>query len=122
MSTAIDEYLQSATKENYELLQHIRQLVHQQVADLEEVISYGMPGFRQKTSGKIVIGFAINKRSLSVYPHSGSTLDNMKSDLAPFRSALSALQFSPEKPLPDTIIKELITVRLQEIKNGYGKK
>ncbi len=120
--SVIDTYLKDTSEDNRRILEHIRLLVHETFPDqIEEVVSYGMPGFRYIPEGKIVLGFAINKRSLAVYPHSGSAIDALQSDVSSYRSAPSALQFTPENQIPDTIIKELLAVRLQEILNGYGK-
>lgn len=119
--SVIDTYLAATTPENRAALQHVRELVHARVPDVEEVMSYGMPGFRQKSTGKVVLGFAVNKK-LSVYPHSGQVLDAMTSNLEPYRSALSALQFTPDNPLPDELINELLDVRVKEIADGYGQK
>jgi uncharacterized protein YdhG (YjbR/CyaY superfamily) len=118
----IDEYMSQTSDENKRVLQHIRKLVHAQVPDVEECLSYGMPGFRMRSTGKIVLGFAINKKSLSIYPHSGQVLSTMKSDVSPWQSAKSALQFSATHPIPDDIIKEFLAVRVQEILDGYGTK
>jgi len=120
--SVIDDYLAQTTPENRAVLQHIRELTHEQIGNLEEVMSYGMPGFRYTPKGKIVLGFAVNKHSMSIYPHSGQTLDHMSSDITPYRSALSALQFTPEKQLPDELVREFLQVRLQEILDGYGGK
>lgn len=120
--SVIDKYLQTTNEQNREALEHVRSLVHETFPGaIEEVMSYNMPGFRYIPEGKIVLGFAINKKSLAIYPHSGSALDAMKSDISPYRSALSALQFTPEQPLPDELIKELLAVRIREIHEGYGK-
>jgi len=118
----IDEYLAPLTPEKRALLEHIRALVHETVPDIEECMSYGMPSFRYKPLGKVVLGFAATKKGAGVYPHSGSTLRNIKSDLSPYQSAPSALQTTAELPIPDEIIKELLSVRLQEILDNYGTK
>lgn len=118
----VDEYMSQTSDENKQALQHIRRLVHATVPDVEECLSYGMPGFRMKSTGKIVLGFAINKRTLSIYPHSGQVLSTMKSDVSEWQSSKSALQFTPTHPIPDAIIKEFLAVRVQEIHNTYPTK
>jgi uncharacterized protein YdhG (YjbR/CyaY superfamily) len=118
----IETYMTNTSDENKKALRHIRELVHKEVSDVDEVLSYGMPGFRMKSTGKVVLGFAINKHSLAVYPHSGRVLDHMMSDISKWRTSLSALNFTPADPIPDTILKELLAVRVQEIIDGYGQK
>lgn len=118
--SVIDDFLSNTDDETKNTLEHIRKLVHEYVGDVDEVMSYGMPGFRTRVDKKIVLGFNINKHTLALYPHSGQTLKNMKSDISPWRTALSALNFTPSHPIPDKIIKELLDVRMQEIRDGYG--
>lgn len=118
--SVIDDFLSHTTVENRAALEHIRQLVHEHVGEVDEVMSYGMPGFRMRSSGKIVLGFNINKQTLALYPHSGQALQNMKNNISPWRTALSALNFTPAHPIPDEIIKELLDIRMQEIRDGYG--
>jgi len=45
---------------------------------------------------------------------------NIKNNISPWRTALSALNFTPAHPIPDEIIKELLDIRMQEIRDGYG--
>lgn len=116
--SVIDDYLQQYTisGETRGLIDHIREAVHVRVPDATEVISYNMPGFRT-ASGKLVLGFAINKNSVGIYPHSGTVLDKVRSDLSLYQTAKSALNVSPANPLPDAILDEIITIRLAEIES-----
>ena len=113
----IDEYIAKsrATDEEKELLAHIRRLVHARVPELEEVMSYNMPAFRHEPTGKVLLGFAVNKNSLAVYPFSGTALSKLTADVTAFQTGKSALNFTAESPLPDSIIEEIITIRLTEI-------
>lgn len=86
----------------------------------EEAISYGLPCF--KVDGGVVGGFAANKNFCSYYPFSGSTLGQLKTELASYSQTLSALHFTDEKPLTKKIIKLLVDTRLKQIADGYGKK
>ncbi len=115
--TAIDEYIANsrATDEEKTLLEHVRQLVHARVPELEEVISYNIAAFRHKPTGKVLLGFTVNKNSLGLYPFSGSALTKLKADISSFQTAKSALNFTVQHPLPDSIIEEIITMRLDEI-------
>ena len=115
--TVIDDYIAKsrANPKEVELLEHIRQLVHVQVPDLEEIIRYGVSAFRHRPSGKVLLGFAVNKNSLAIYPFSGAVLSKLKADVSTFQSAKSALNFTTEHPHPDSVIKEIITIRIDEI-------
>lgn len=118
--TVIDTYLEHATPDKRAMVEHIRALAHTTIPDLEECLSYGMPGFRHVPTGKVVLGIAVNKKTIGVYPHSGSVLDKMTADISKYRTTLSALNFTSGEPLPDAVLKELLQVRLLEVLEGYG--
>lgn len=89
--------------------------------DHPEVMSYAMPGFRQPgPKGKMVVGYAAFTHHLGLYPHSGSVIP--KIDCTPFKTSKSGVLFSPEMPLPDALLKAIITARQAEIAAGYGRR
>ena len=83
------------------------------VPDAEECISYGMPAFR--VHGAVVAGFQATKNGCSYYPFSGSTLATVARFVRAFDQTKSALHFSPDKPLPMTLVRRLIKARMAEI-------
>jgi uncharacterized protein YdhG (YjbR/CyaY superfamily) len=64
--SVVDEYLDDLTPGNREELEYIRRLVNQTVPDAEEVITYGMPGFKYK--GKYLIAYGAFKDHCSLFP------------------------------------------------------
>jgi uncharacterized protein YdhG (YjbR/CyaY superfamily) len=82
--------------------------------DAEELISYGMPAFRQ--NGKVIAGFAAFKNHLAYLPHSGSVFNELRDDLAGYTSTEGSLHFPVDKPLPKTLVKKLIAARLRQLK------
>lgn len=66
-STAADvgTYIAEAPEERREALTRIRTLCLQELTGFEEVMAYGMPGYRR--GGVIEIAFASQKRHLSFY-------------------------------------------------------
>ena len=67
----IDEYLHNLAQPERNALECIRQIVREMVPNAEEVISYGIPGF--KYNDKYLLGFAAFKNHLSLFPTSGPT-------------------------------------------------
>ncbi len=107
----IDEYLESTTPSQRAELEKIRQLVKQMVPDAEEVISYGIPTLKYK--GKYLIHFAAFKNHMSVFP--GPRTEAIKDKLEGYKLGKGTIQFTEDKPLPESIIKELVRSRLAEI-------
>ena len=74
------------------------------------------PTFR--VSGSVIAGFAAFKNHLSFLPFSGSVLNQLPEELVGYDKTLSALHFRVDQPLPEPLVKELIDVRLREIRRG----
>jgi uncharacterized protein YdhG (YjbR/CyaY superfamily) len=108
-----DAYLAALTPSQRTCLQHLRAVIRAEVPGAEEVISYAMPGFRMPGS-KVFAGYAAQK-NCGYYPHSGSILKQFAGELGGWKWTDGALQFTPEKPLPDDLVRRLVRARLDEI-------
>jgi uncharacterized protein YdhG (YjbR/CyaY superfamily) len=109
----VDEYLRGVEEPKRSTLQALRRTILEIVPDAEQVISYRVPAFR--VGGKTVAGFAAFKDHLSYLPFSGSVLAQLADELQGYTMTKSALHFPVDRPLPATIVKKLIAVRLGEI-------
>lgn len=110
---AIDSYLATLDATRRGALSDLRQQIHELVPEVEECISYGLPGFRLQS--KMIAGFGAFKDHLSYFPHSGSVLEILKDDLVGYSRTKSALHFST--PLPKTLVEKLVTTRIQQALN-----
>ena len=114
MSAAeIDEYLRAIDEPKRQTLQTLRDTILEVVPDAEQGISYRVPAFR--IGGKVVAGFAAFKDHLSYLPFSGSVLGALGDELREYTMTKSALHFPVDRPLPTTLVRKLIAVRLEEI-------
>lgn len=107
----IDEYLDGVDEEKRAALEHLRRTILSIVPDAEECISYGMPAFRK---GKVFAGFAAAKNHLSYYPFSGRVTTTLNVELAAYSSTPGSIHFSPEAPLPESLVRKLIETRMAE--------
>lgn len=81
-----------------------------------EVISYAMPGFRAPgPKGKMVAGYAAFARHLGLYPHSGGIIPQLGAASAGFKTSKSGVLFTPERPLPEALVAQIVALRLAEI-------
>lgn len=108
-----EDYLAALTPSQRASLQHLREVIRAEVPDAEEVISYNMPGFRRPGS-KVFAGYAAQK-NCGYYPHSGNILKQFADELGGRKWSSGAVQFTPEKPLSDELIRRLVRARLREI-------
>ena len=108
----IDDYLATVSGAKRTALEKLRKTIRSIVPRAEECISYKMPAFR--LDGAIVAGFCATAKGCSYFPFSGSTLKTLADDLQAYGKTKSALHFSPDKPLPATLVRKLIKARIAE--------
>ena len=121
MSAEVDSYIAALPPDQREALTALRTRLRTLLPDHIETMSYAMPGFRQPgPKGKMVAGYAAFARHLGLYPHSGSVIPRI--DCSPFRTSKSGVLFTPDRPLPDTLLRAIIETRQAEIAAGYGRK
>lgn len=109
-----DEYLASVPEPARSTLQHVRRLIRSVVPkETTEVISYRIPMF--KFNGMLV-GYAAFKNHCSLFPTGSGVLDRFAKELKGYRTSKGTIQFPPDKPLPDALIKKIVKARVTENK------
>jgi uncharacterized protein YdhG (YjbR/CyaY superfamily) len=109
----VDRYLEGLDEPKRSTLETLRTSILAVVPGAEQCISYAMPAF--KLEGKVVAGFAAFKSHLSYLPHSGSVLSTMTDELVGYGTSKAALRFAIDEPLPDDLVRKLVTTRLREL-------
>lgn len=111
-----DEYLASLPGPQRAELERVRRVVRRAVPDAEESVSYGMPAF--KYDKRPLLGFRASKNHLSVFPFSPEAIDAARDALEGFDISKGTVRFTPEQPVPDAALEELVRNRLREIEGG----
>jgi uncharacterized protein YdhG (YjbR/CyaY superfamily) len=120
-AAAVDAYLDALPLDQRDALTDLRSRLRRLLPDHPEVISYAMPGFRQPgAKGKMVVGYAAFSRHLGLYPHSGTVIPLI--DCTPFKTSKSGVLFTPDQPLPDPLLRQIIATRQAELVAGYGRR
>jgi uncharacterized protein YdhG (YjbR/CyaY superfamily) len=114
--SSFDEYLATVPNPQRAELERIRQVVRRTVPDAEEATSYGMPAFKYKK--RPLLGFRVSKNHLSVFPFSPQAVDAARGALAGFDLSKGTVRFTPETPIPETALEQLLRHRLREIEGG----
>jgi uncharacterized protein YdhG (YjbR/CyaY superfamily) len=114
--SSFDEYLAGIPGGQRAELERIRRLVRERVPDAEEATSYGMPAFKYKQ--RPLLGFRASKNHLSVFPFSPEAVDAARGALEGFDLSKGTVRFTPDNPLPDSAIEQLLRHRLLEIERG----
>lgn len=108
----IDEYIASQTDEAKMMLQKIREIVVEISPNAEEVISYNMPAF--KLCGRVLIYFAGFKNHCSLFPANAGLIEKMEPELKNYKTSKGTIQFELDKPLPISLIKKIVKIRVKE--------
>jgi len=108
--TDIDAYISGFPEGIRKLLQEIRATIKNTVPQAEEVISYGMPAFRQNG---MLVWFAAFKNHIGFYPIP-SGIEAFKEELSAFKGTKGSIHFPLDKPLPVDLISRIVSFRLTE--------
>ena len=120
MTAEVDAYIAALPDDQRQALTGLRARLKTLLPDHREVMSYAMPGFRQPgPKGKMVVGYAAFARHLGLYPHSGTVIPLI--DCTPFKTSKSGILFTPDRPLPDGLLRQIISTRQAELAAGYGR-
>jgi|SRR5215475_2012388 len=85
-----------------------------------ETISYGIPTFKHNGAG--ICAIAAFKTHCSFFPMSGFILDKFETELAPYEVSKGTVRFPADKPLPASLIKNIIKARLTQISEKQKSK
>lgn len=113
--STIEEYIKGFPPGTQKLLKEIRSTIRKAAPDAQEKISYAMPAFSQNG---ILVYFAAFKNHIGFYPTS-SAIELFQNELMAYKSGKGSIQFPLDKPLPKTLITEIVKFRVQE---NLGKK
>ncbi len=113
---SFDDYLASLSEPERAELERVRQFVRRTVPDVEEGTSYGMPAFKYKK--RPLLGIRASKTHLSVFPFSPEAIDAASAALAGFDLSKGTVRFTPDKPIPDSALEQLLRHRLLELETG----
>src|SRR5208282_2582248 len=107
----IDEYLGSVPEPARTTLNKVRAAIRS-VAPPEatEGLSYGIPTFKYKG---MLASFAAFSKHCSLFPGKGPTIE-FKDELKDFQTSKGTIRFTPDKPLPATLLKKLLKARIAE--------
>ena len=109
----VDDYFESLDPDSRTAFEHIRSLALDIAPDAEQGTSYGMSALKYK--GKPLLGFAAAKRHLSIFPFSPQVVDEVRDRLSGYELSKGTIRFTVEKPLPDDVIRDVVTLRQAEI-------
>jgi uncharacterized protein YdhG (YjbR/CyaY superfamily) len=109
----MDDYVGGLPPEQRTALERVRAVVAEVAPDAEEGVSYGMPAYLHER--RPLLGFRAAKQHLSVFPFSPAAIEAVKGRLGGFDLSKGTIRFTPDKPVPDEVLAELVRARMREI-------
>lgn len=107
--TPIEQYIAKQPEAIQPVLERVHGAIRKALPEAEEVISYGMPAFRQH--GRVVIYFAGWKAHYSIYPATGGLVDAFAEELAGYEISKGTIRFPLSQPVPVRLVGKLAKFR-----------
>ena len=114
----IDEYISSFPPDVQEILEKLRNLIHETVPDAEEAMRYGIPTF---TLNGNLVHFAAFEHHIGFYP-TPAGIEAFKKELSIYKHAKGSVQFPLDQPIPYDLVKRIVEYRVKEVREGGKKK
>jgi len=106
---SVDTYLARVPEKQRAALEKVRAAIKAAAPKAVEGINWGMPGYKYKG---YLGGFAVFKDHLSFFP--GSTLEAFQDDIKGFTTTKGSIHFTPESPIPVSLVKKIVRARVKE--------
>ncbi|MBK9196174.1 MAG: DUF1801 domain-containing protein [Flavobacteriales bacterium] len=109
-ATNTGEYLIALPKDQRDALEKLRKQILAAAPGAEEHFGYGLPAFKYNGHPLVYMGAA--KNHVALY---GSVPLGFKDRLKNFTVSKGTIQFTPEKPLPAALVKDIVKAKVAEI-------
>lgn len=106
----VDEYLSSLSRGQRAALERLRRIIKSVVPDSIEVISYQIPTF--KLDGRMLVSYAAFAEHCSFFPGAGP-IEMHAHELRSYQTSKGTIRFTPDNPLPVTLVKKLVQTRIK---------
>jgi uncharacterized protein YdhG (YjbR/CyaY superfamily) len=118
MATTIDEFLAGLPDDQRDALEHLRGVIREAAPRATEAIAYGVPAFQLE--GRPFVSFGAAKNHCSFYVQSPEVMQAYAEELAGFRTAKGTVHFTPDRPIPDDLVRRLVLARVAEDAARYS--
>lgn len=108
---SIDAYLAGLTSDKRAALEKLRRAIKAAAPRAEECISYQLPAFR--LDGKVLVWFGAASNHCAFYPGAAPIAEH-GAELKGYKTSKGTIRFSPDEPLPATLVKKLVRTRIEE--------
>lgn len=115
----VEEYFESQPETTRQMLLELRSCILEVEPNATELLNYNIPAYALLQGGKreqqiMIAGY---KKHVGLYPHP-TVMERFESELSAYKKGKGSVQFQIDKPLPKTLILDMIKYRLELIKNN----
>lgn len=107
--TTVDDYIASFPPDIKSKLEILRKTIKKAAPKADEVIAYGMPGYKQNGT---VAYFAGYKTHIGLYPR----IAEFKKELEKYEGGKGTVKFPIDEPIPVKLVSDM--VKFQVLKNS----
>ncbi len=116
----IDDYIAGFPKDVQTILEQVRGTVKEAAPDAKETIKYAMPTFT--VNGSNLVYFAAFKNHIGFYATPAGH-EVFQKELSVYKQGKGSVQFPLDKPMPLSLISEMVKFRMNEnLVKAAGKK
>lgn len=112
----VDEYLAGLSDKDRDVIERVYRVAREVAPDAEQGKGYGMPAL--VLHGKPLLSVMRTKQHIGVYPFSPEAVAAVAPALADHPGVgldKGTIRFQPEHPLPDAVVRTLVTTRQHQI-------
>jgi uncharacterized protein YdhG (YjbR/CyaY superfamily) len=113
MTSSVDGYIADAPEAFRAALSDLRGTIARAAPGATEAISYQMPAFKYK--GRVLVYYAAFRKHCSFFPGSVAIADAFADELASFRVSKGTIHFTPDEPLPKSLVRKIVKAKMKEI-------
>ncbi len=106
------EYLAKFGEAQCSALQKLCTVIKSAAPKAEECISYQLAAF--KLDGRMLVAVGATANHCAFYLMSASTVEAHAAELGKYDTSKGTIRFSPDQPLPATLVRKLVRARIQE--------
>lgn len=104
------EYRETLEPDVKKKLDELHKMIKEEIPQADEVVAYGMPGFKIKTN---IIFFCAFPGHIGIYPAPSGVLEFLKYT-DKYKTSKGAIQIPINEELPLDIIKKVVQFRIKE--------
>ncbi len=109
----VDAYVGGLASDQRAAIEALRETIQAAAPEAVDAFSYGAPAFRYR--GRPLVAYHASKEHCSLFVMSPAVIVAHRDDLVSFDTSKGTIRFTPDRPLPDSLVTALVHERMAEI-------